>query len=90
MFDRYDCTTGGADPCAKNPCLNGGTCVIPKDDKDDDYVCKCPLHFTGDHCETGPSASNTILIALMPYFSEENMKLHRMGKSQKKQLDCWQ
>lgn len=36
-----------ADPCASNPCANGGQCVP----FDSSYVCKCTLGFHGANCK---------------------------------------
>ncbi|KAG5272096.1 hypothetical protein AALO_G00161610 [Alosa alosa] len=36
------------DTCKEEPCLNGGECTITWND----FVCSCPLNFTGKHCET--------------------------------------
>jgi hypothetical protein len=44
-----------ADPCAGNPCQNGGTCAS---DGDSSYVCTCPTGTAGHDCEsTCPCAS---------------------------------
>ncbi len=36
------------DPCAQNPCLNGGQCVS---NGFGGYTCNCPNPFTGQRCE---------------------------------------
>ncbi|XP_037386425.1 hepatocyte growth factor activator [Talpa occidentalis] len=38
------------DPCASNPCLNGGSCSSAQDAAY--YHCTCPLAFTGPDCGT--------------------------------------
>ena len=35
-------------PCDSNPCLNGGTCL----EDSDEYLCVCPIGWTGTNCET--------------------------------------
>jgi hypothetical protein len=38
--------------CQKNPCLNGGKCVVNYDWSDTDkYTCLCTDSFFGDHCQ---------------------------------------
>ncbi|XP_043244831.1 agrin-like, partial [Amphibalanus amphitrite] len=37
-----------SDPCASQPCQNGGLCVLTTGHR---YLCECAQHFTGDHCE---------------------------------------
>ena len=37
-------------PCAYNPCQNGGTCTVTGDGT---YTCSCVEGFEGDNCETG-------------------------------------
>ncbi|XP_030623800.1 protein crumbs homolog 2a [Chanos chanos] len=36
------------DTCQAEPCLNGGQCTVTWND----FVCSCPLNFTGKMCET--------------------------------------
>lgn len=38
---------GRADPCANNPCSNGGTCMVVGDS----FQCNCPPNFKGPRCE---------------------------------------
>ncbi|XP_033106905.1 IgGFc-binding protein-like [Anneissia japonica] len=50
----WRCCWVADDPCASFPCENGGECkkldyVV---DSDDEYICICPLGFTGEECET--------------------------------------
>merc|ERR1711991_1244034 len=45
---------GSGDPCSPNPCKNGGTCVTT--DLGTDYVCECPVGFSGRHCDPNPFA----------------------------------
>uniref|UniRef100_A0A8C4WJN1 Neurogenic locus notch homolog protein 1 n=1 Tax=Gopherus evgoodei TaxID=1825980 RepID=A0A8C4WJN1_9SAUR len=44
-----------ADPCASNPCANGGHCVP----FDAHYVCKCPVGFHGANCKQDVNECNT-------------------------------
>ena len=37
------------DPCANNPCLNGGSCDVTSDFR---YICNCTNGYTGQNCET--------------------------------------
>jgi Notch-like protein len=37
-----------ADPCADEPCENGGQCVSDGDE----FVCECPADYEGDRCQT--------------------------------------
>lgn len=34
---------------AQDPCENGGQCQA----NGTSFVCNCPIHFTGDHCQYG-------------------------------------
>ena len=36
------------DPCASNPCKNGGLCA--KNNGGTDFVCMCPMEFKGKTC----------------------------------------
>ena len=46
----YFSPTGYTDPCAANPCQNGGTCVASK--YDSTYTCRCPsIDIIGFNCE---------------------------------------
>uniref|UniRef100_A0A914WIQ5 VWFD domain-containing protein n=1 Tax=Plectus sambesii TaxID=2011161 RepID=A0A914WIQ5_9BILA len=40
-----------ADPCASQPCKNGGTCQRSASDPEE-YSCDCPDNTHGDNCET--------------------------------------
>jgi hypothetical protein len=47
------CGTQPADPCAANPCQNGGTCKV--DTAGTGYICTCATGYSGTNCEThGP------------------------------------
>ncbi|XP_064142254.1 hepatocyte growth factor activator isoform X2 [Loxodonta africana] len=39
---------GTLDPCASDPCLNGGSCSSSQDPRS--YICSCPAAFTGKDC----------------------------------------
>ncbi len=40
------------DKCRKNPCLNGGSCIVTYDWTDtNNYTCLCTDLFAGDHCQ---------------------------------------
>lgn len=43
------------DECLSNPCQNGGTC----DDRNNGYVCYCPLGYAGIHCEMDIAVCDT-------------------------------
>lgn len=43
------------DECLSNPCQNGGTCY----DKDNSYICSCPIGFNGTHCEYDIAVCNS-------------------------------
>lgn len=57
MFCTNNCTISGlpGDPCAANPCKNGGTCLH----KDDGYLCQCQADYYGKTCE-GKSRLNCV------------------------------
>lgn len=42
------CCIADLDPCAAEPCLNGGTC----NSREDGFICTCPMGFTGAGCES--------------------------------------
>ena len=42
-----------SNPCANNPCLNGGTCNAVGNTGA--YTCKCANRFTGSNCQYGKS-----------------------------------
>ena len=43
-------TRQAANPCAPNPCHNGGTCT-PAADDDKGYICDCPPEYVGGKCQ---------------------------------------
>ena len=43
-------SSADADPCATNPCTNGGTCIRKGDGN---YSCQCAQDYQGDTCEKG-------------------------------------
>jgi len=43
------------DECLSNPCQNGGSC----DDRDNGYVCYCPIGYAGLHCELDIAVCDT-------------------------------
>lgn len=43
------------DECLSNPCQNGGTC----DDRNNGYVCYCPLGYAGLHCDLDVAVCDT-------------------------------
>lgn len=43
------------DECLSNPCQNSGTC----DDRENGYVCSCPVGYAGLHCEMDVAVCNT-------------------------------
>ncbi|XP_065061709.1 MAM and LDL-receptor class A domain-containing protein 2-like isoform X10 [Rhopilema esculentum] len=47
-----DITFSAVDPCASNPCQNGGSCS----NSGGSYMCVCPSGFTGLNCETTVNA----------------------------------
>lgn len=49
--------------CQKNPCLEGGTCVITYNSADiSTYTCLCSDLFEGNHCEFPKGAVNIMII----------------------------
>ena len=44
------CLVPPTDPCASNPCQNGGTC---KGDGAGGYSCSCLTGWTGQNCDEG-------------------------------------
>ena len=42
------------EPCAGNPCQNGGTCSL----SGKDFTCACVSGFTGNMCENGTLMNN--------------------------------
>jgi len=56
------------DPCAPNPCMNGGTCMPTSPP-----ICLCTLDFTGDVCQTQQECEKSISVSLIVVMS--NLKL---------------
>ena len=53
------CQLFSDDPCAGgNRCLNGGTCVVLSGTTDS--TCMCPINFTGQSCEQGPTKNRLL------------------------------
>lgn len=50
--------TSSSDPCSPNPCLNGGRCLVNREDAA--AVCACPQQWTGKHCQV----VNTTILAV--------------------------
>lgn len=48
IFNKNEIITD-IEECARNPCLNGGTC----EELQGSYKCSCPTGFTGPTCDTG-------------------------------------
>ena len=48
-------------PCDLDPCKNGGTCI----DETDRYVCHCPEHWKGKHCDGKFNGTNIIVMMMM-------------------------
>jgi len=46
LYETEDLTSV-TDPCALNPCVNGGTCEA----HDGTFTCFCAEGFAGDHCQ---------------------------------------
>ena len=56
-FSGNNCEVGAANkanPCAKNPCQNGGACY-PEGAM---HFCDCKSGFSGDNCEKGAKNAN--------------------------------
>ncbi|XP_078354052.1 low-density lipoprotein receptor-like isoform X1 [Oculina patagonica] len=50
LYDQRTCNTTDAFKCKENTCLNGGTCVPGKENRELP-TCKCTQYYTGKHCE---------------------------------------
>lgn len=47
-------------PCSSSPCLNGGTCLVYDFSATNlQYVCQCPLGYTGTNCQQRLTTSPT-------------------------------
>ncbi|XP_006970096.1 lactadherin isoform X2 [Peromyscus maniculatus bairdii] len=55
-FTGSVCEEKETGPCFPNPCLSGGLCQVTGDKQRGDiftqYICECPLGYSGTHCET--------------------------------------
>ncbi|CAF0953058.1 unnamed protein product [Adineta ricciae] len=47
-FSNPKTVDSSLEPCAKNPCENGGICLLNAPMK---YICQCSMSHYGQHCE---------------------------------------
>ncbi|XP_021043059.1 lactadherin isoform X2 [Mus pahari] len=59
-FTGLVCNETEKGPCSPNPCYNDAKCQVTVDTQRGDifteYICHCPVGYSGIHCETGCSA----------------------------------
>ena len=74
FIDIICCTFLGEMPCVRNPCLNGGLCMLTG--VADEYKCICPKSYVGVHCHHNitpqeaitPTNNSTLIIVLVTIF----------------------
>lgn len=58
-FTGLVCNETEKGPCSPNPCYNDAKCLVTVDTQRGDifteYICQCPVGYSGIHCETGCS-----------------------------------
>uniref|UniRef100_A0A8C6HHF8 Lactadherin n=1 Tax=Mus spicilegus TaxID=10103 RepID=A0A8C6HHF8_MUSSI len=58
-FTGLVCNETERGPCSPNPCYNDAKCLVTLDTQRGDifteYICQCPVGYSGIHCETGCS-----------------------------------
>lgn len=58
-FTGLVCNETEKGPCSPNPCLHDAKCLVTEDTQRGDifteYICQCPVGYSGTHCETGCS-----------------------------------
>ncbi|CAF0937578.1 unnamed protein product [Brachionus calyciflorus] len=47
-------------PCANQPCKNGGTCLAIEETNNDSFLCECSKDFVGDLCERSKFESTCV------------------------------
>lgn len=56
-FTGLVCNETEKGPCSPNPCYNDAKCLVTLDTQRGDifteYMCQCPVGYSGIHCETG-------------------------------------
>ena len=56
-FTGLVCNETERGPCSPNPCYNDAKCLVTLDTQRGDifteYICQCPVGYSGIHCETG-------------------------------------
>lgn len=58
-FTGLVCNETEKGPCSPNPCLHDAKCLVTEDTQRGDifteYICQCPVGYSGTHCEIGCS-----------------------------------
>lgn len=58
-FTGLVCNETEKGPCSPNPCSNNAKCLVTEDTQRGDifteYICQCPVGYSGTHCEIGCS-----------------------------------